>query len=137
MIPLVVGSLLALAVAILGKVTRFDRDRSFYTAVLLIIASYYVLFAIQGDSLQALPWEGLVAIAFAIVAVFGALRLPLLVGVGILAHGLFDLAHPALIHNPGVPPWWPSFCMSFDVFLGLWVIGMTLSHRTRPQRASS
>lgn len=31
------------------------------------------------------------------------------------AHGIFDLAHGALISNPGLPPWWPAFCLTFDV----------------------
>ena len=60
-----------------------------------------------------------VAIPFAAVAVFGALHVPLVVGIGIVAHGLFDLIHHAIIQNPGVPSWWPGFCMSVDVLLGL------------------
>jgi hypothetical protein len=44
--PVVVGVLLAVGIAALGKFTRFDEDRSFYSTVLVIIASYYVLFAV-------------------------------------------------------------------------------------------
>ena len=134
MTPFIVGALLALAVAALGKITRFDQDRSFYSTVLVIIASYYLLFAIQGASPNVLVWEMVVALAFSLVAVFGALRFPLLVGVGIVGHGLFDLLHPAIIHNPGVPTWWPSFCMSLDVVLGLWVISLARSRRTHSLR---
>lgn len=136
MTPFLVGALLAVIVAVIGKVTRFDQDRSFYSTVLIIIASYYVLFAIQGESTDALVREIMIALAFLAVAIFGALRFPLLVGIGIVAHGIFDLVHSAIIHNPGVPFWWPSFCMSIDVFLGLWVIGLSRFRRTLPQRAS-
>jgi hypothetical protein len=31
------------------------------------------------------------------------------------AHGVFDLAHGRIISNPGVPPWWPAFCGTYDV----------------------
>ena len=55
----------------------------------------------------------------------GALRLPLLVGVGIFSHGLFDFVHYMMIQDAGVPDWWPGFCGSLDVVLGLWVIAFS------------
>ncbi len=125
MVPVIVGLLLAVGVAALGKFTRFDQDRSFYSTVLIIIASYYVLFAILNSSAHALVWELVIAVAFSTVAIVGALFLPTLVGIGIIAHGLFDLVHDGLIENSGVPSWWPSFCGSIDVLLGIWVIFLT------------
>ena len=127
MIAVVVGVLLAVGIAVLGKFTRFDQDRSFYSTVLVIIASYYVLFAVLDGSGRALVWELVIAVAFSAVAIIGALLLPTLVGIGITAHGLFDLVHDALIENSGVPSWWPTFCGSIDVVLGLWVIFLTRS----------
>ena len=127
--PIVVGVLLAIAIAALAKFTRFDEDRSFYSTVLVIIASYYVLFAVLSGSSHALVWELIIAVVFSTVAIIGALFLPTLVGTGIIAHGLFDLVHDILIENSGVPTWWPTFCGSLDVLLGLWVIALT---RSRP-----
>ena len=126
--PLVVGVLLAVATAALAKFTRFEEERSFYSTVLIIIASYYVLFAVLGGSSHALAWEVFVALVFSTVAILGALFLPVLVGIAIMAHGLFDLVHDLVIENSGVPPWWPAFCGIFDIVLGLWVIGL----RSRP-----
>jgi hypothetical protein len=128
--PFVVGVLLAIAIAALAKFTRFDEDRSFYSTVLVIIASYYVLFAVLGDSSHALVWELVIAVAFSTVAIIGALVLPTLVGIGIIAHGLFDLVHDIIIDNPGVPTWWPMFCASIDILLGLWVVILTRSRLT-------
>lgn len=48
-------------------------------------------------------------------------------GVEIVAHGLFDLVHHTMIEDAGVPDWWPGFCGSLDVVLGLWVIGLSRS----------
>ena len=124
---LVVGVVLAVAIAALAKVTRFDEDRSFYCTVLIIIASYYVLFAVLGGSSRALIWELLIAVVFSTVAILGALFLPALIGIGIIAHGLFDLVHDRIIENAGVPDWWPAFCASIDVLLGLWVAALTRS----------
>jgi hypothetical protein len=133
LIPILVGVLLAIGVAALAKFTRFDQDRSFYSTVLVIIASYYVLFAVLDGSGHALVWELVIAVAFSTAAIIGALFLPTLVGIGIVAHGLFDLVHDGLIENPGVPAWWPGFCGSIDVVLGLWVIMLTRS-RVPPLR---
>ena len=129
--PVVFGVLLAVGIAALGKFTRFDEDRSFYSTVLVIIASYYVLFAVLGGSGHALAWELIIVVAFSTVAIIGALFLPTLVGAAIVAHGLFDIVHDVLIENSGVPTWWPSFCASVDVLLGIWVIILTLN-RSRP-----
>lgn len=129
--PLVVGVFLAVGIAALAKFTRFEEDRSFYSTVLVIIASYYVLFAVLSGSGHALAWELVIAVGFSAVAILGALLLPTLVGIGIMAHGLFDLVHDVIIENSGVPIWWPAFCASVDVLLGIWVIILTLN-RSRP-----
>lgn len=131
MIPVVVGVLLAVGIATLAKFTRFDEDRSFYSTVLIIIASYYVLFAVLGGSGHALVWELILVVAFSTIAIIGALFFPTLVGTGIVAHGLFDIVHDILIENSGVPTWWPTFCASVDVSLGIWVIILSLN-RSRP-----
>ena len=123
----VIGVLLAVGIAALAKFTRFDEDRSFYSTVLVIIASYYVLFAVSGSSNRALVSELVVAVVFSTLAIYGALILPTLVGIGIIAHGLFDLVHDSVIQNAGVPNWWPTFCASIDVALGLWVVALTRS----------
>ena len=127
LVPVVVAALLAVGIAALARFTRFDKDRSFYSTVLVIIASYYVLFAVLDGSAHALAWELVIAVAFSAVAIIGALVVPTLVGIGIIAHGLFDLVHDVFITNSGVPSWWPSFCGSIDVLLGLWVVLLTRS----------
>ena len=71
MISVLVGALTAVAIAILARSTRFDRDRSFYPTVLIVIAAYYILFAVMGGSCQALAWELAAAVAFSTVAIMG------------------------------------------------------------------
>ena len=124
LIPFIAGIFLAVGIAAFGKITRFEQDRSFYPTILIIIASYYILFAILGDSRHALIWESAVAVAFSAIGVFGSLRVPLLAGAAIAAHGLFDLVHHDIIPNPGVPSWWPTFCAGVDVPLGVWVMSL-------------
>jgi hypothetical protein len=116
-----VGVLLALAILIFTSAVGFDRDRSFHPVVLLIIASYYDLFAVMGGSTRALLSELLVTVAFVAVSTVGFRRNLWLVVAGMVSHGLFDLVHGALIEDPGVPHWWPMFCLTFDVTAGAYL----------------
>ena len=49
----------------------FDRERVFYPTLLIVIATYYILFAVMGRSTPALMIESLVAGAFLMLAVVG------------------------------------------------------------------
>ena len=66
-----IGLILSLAVAGFAAVIGFDRERAFYPTVLIVIASYYVLFATMGASRRTLIIETVVAGGFLLVAVFG------------------------------------------------------------------
>ena len=116
-----IGLVLALAVAGLGAGVGFDRDRSFAPTILIVVASYYVLFAVIGGPGRALVIESLVAIGFLLLAVLGFRKFVWLIPAAMIGHGVFDLFHHLLIDNPGVPGWWPGFCMAFDVLFGGWL----------------
>ncbi len=111
----VVGIVLALVVAGFARWTGFDRDRAFYAAMVVVVASYYVLFAAIGGSTPVLFIECIAMAAFVLVAVAGFKRNAWLVVAGLAGHGLFDVAHGFFVTNPGVPEWWPAFCGTFDV----------------------
>ena len=112
---LLVGALLALAVGIFATSLRLDRDRAFYPTVMIVIALYYVLFAVMGGSSKALVLESLVATVFVATSAAGFRSSLWLVVVALVAHGVFDFFRGEAIANPGVPIWWPKFCLTFDV----------------------
>ena len=112
-----IGLILSLAVAGLATVVGFDRERAFYPTVMIVIASYYVLFAAMEASRRTLAIEILVAGGFLLVAVFGYRRNFWLVVAALIGHGIFDFVHHFVIDNPGAH-WWPGFCSAFDVILG-------------------
>jgi len=116
-----IGLILALAVAGSAALVGFDRERCFYPTILIVIASYYVLFAVMGASGRTLGIEIVVAAVFLLAAVLGFKKNPWVVAVAIAAHGVFDWVRPGFIQNPGVPLWWPGFCMAFDVIFGAWL----------------
>lgn len=135
MIAFSVGVALAIVLAVAGRATKFDRDRSFFATILIVIATYYVLFSFI--SFEAMAIEIVIASVFSIIALVGALRWPLLLGAGIFLHGVFDLIHVQLIDNSGVPVWWPSFCAGVDVVLGIWVIYLVQVKKTLEHSSDS
>ena len=70
--------------------------------------------------------ETLVMAGFLVVAVIGFKRNLWLVVAALAGHGIFDFFHAHLVANPGVPPWWPAFCMTFDITAAAylaWLLG--------------
>ena len=110
----IIGLLLAVGVGVFASVIGFDRGRAFYPVVMIVIASYYGLFAIMGGG-HALLSEIAIVTLFVGLAVVGFKKNLWIVVAALLAHGVFDFVHPLLIQNPGAPSWWPMFCLSYDV----------------------
>lgn len=109
-----IGAVLALAAGGLGTVVGLDRDRAFYSTIMMVVASYYALFAVMGGSTHALLVETAVATVFLAVTLVGFKHSLWLVAGALASHCIFDLFHDQLIANPGMPVWWPAFCLSYD-----------------------
>lgn len=122
-----VGIFLAIGVSFLTTLIGFDRDRALYPIMTIVIASYYELFAVVGGSVQALGLETIMFSVFALVAVIGFKTNLWLIVAALAGHGVFDLAHPHLIANHGVPSWWPMFCATYDLTAALY-LAWRLSH---------
>jgi hypothetical protein len=129
LIAFISGVGLAVVLAIFGKLTGYEKDRSFFSTLLIVIASYYLLFAILDGSVSTIFIEIAVAAIFIFLAIWGSYQFPLIVGAGIALHGIFDFMYGYLYVNNGVPVWWPAFCAGIDIPFGLWV--MYLSYKTR------
>lgn len=113
--PYVVGIILSGGVASLGRWVGFDRDRAFYPTVLIVVASYYVLFAAMSESVQTVLLESVVMAVFTIAAIAGFKSSAWIVVAALAGHGIFDALHGYVLENSGVPAWWPPFCLAFDV----------------------
>jgi hypothetical protein len=130
--PFLIGALLALAVGALGTTTRMDRDRAFYPLATIVIASYYVLFAVLGQSTRALVLELALFALFAAAAVLGFRRSLWVVVVALAVHGVQDFVHAAAITNPGMPHWWPAFCGAYDVAAAAFLAWLLQTGRVPP-----
>lgn len=133
-LPVLVGLALAVAIVLLGRFSGLDRDRALYPVALIVIASYYVLFATLGGA-EALGTELVAATLFSAVAILGFRTSLWWVAAGTAAHGIFDWAvHPHLVANPGMPAFWPAFCGTIDVALGA-LLALLLLRGSIPARA--
>ena len=132
---LAIGIVLALIVAASATFFGLDRDRALYPVVVIVIASYYALFAVMGGSIQVLIIESAVAAAFLGVALAGFKFTLWLVVAALAAHGIFDLVHPHLYTNTGVPVWWPSFCLAYDVVAAAYLAWLLTSKKVRAYAA--
>jgi len=118
-----IGAVLGVAVGVFARLSEFDRDRAFYPTAMIVIASYYSLFAVMGASPHStLEIEIAIGLLFSVFAVLGFKKSLWLAAAAITGHGVFDFfIHNALVTNPGMPVWWPGFCGTIDIVLGAWL----------------
>ena len=115
MLPYIVGIVLSIGVALFARRVGFDRDRAFYPTVLIVIASYYVLFAVMSGSVETVLLESIVMTLFAVAAVAGFKGSAWIIVGALAGHGVQDAFHGDIVANAGVPAWWPAWCLAYDV----------------------
>ena len=130
---LAVGLLLALAVGLFATGIGLDRDRAFYPVVTIVTASYYVLFAVMGASTPVILLEALVGTVFLAAAILGFKSSLWFVVAALVAHGIFDFGRGTVITNPGVPIWWPQFCLAYDVTFAAYLAWLLSTGRLRAE----
>lgn len=125
-----IGLVLALFVGLFARLIGFDRDRSLYPVILIVIASYYCLFAVMGGSAHALIVETAIFAAFGAIAVLGFKVNMGWIIAALAAHGVMDLFHQGIVVNTGVPSYWPQFCSAYDITAAIY-LGLLILHRRR------
>jgi len=128
-VAIVTGVVLAIAVGWFATALRLDRDRAFYPTVMMVIAVLYILFGLIGETTGAWLREAPFSAAFFALAAVGFRTSLWLLVVALAAHGIFDLVHPSLIDNPGVPVFWPAFCSSYDIAAAIYLAWLLKSKR--------
>jgi hypothetical protein len=111
----VIGLVPSAGVAFFARYVGFDRDRAFYPTVMIVIASYYVLFAAMSGSVQTVVIESVVMTLFVAAAVAGFKSSAWIVVAALAGHGVFDAIHGYVVENAGMPAWWPDWCLAYDV----------------------
>src|SRR5437879_12225854 len=94
-----IGLILSLAVGVSATVIGLDRERAFYPTVLIVVASYYVLFAVMAASGRTLVIEIAVASGFLLLAIIGYKKSLWLVAIALSGHGVFYIVNHFAIEN--------------------------------------
>lgn len=115
---------MGIGIGIFATIVGLDRDRALYPTALIVIASYYCLYAVIGNSNSSLISESVIAVMFVAIAVVGFRTNLWIAAAGIVGHGIFDMFHHLIIENPGLPTFWPGFCMSIDIVFGIYLAVM-------------
>ena len=123
----IVGLVLALVFCAAAAALGMDRERVFYPAVTMAVASYYLAFAVVDGRGEVMLSEVAIAAVFIAAAVAGFKSNPWIAVVALGGHGVMDAFHHRLVHNTGVPDAWPGFCMTFDVVAAVLVAGVLLA----------
>lgn len=126
---LIAGIALAITIVWTARLAGFDKDRSFYPVLLIVIALYYVLFALQSYHIYSLLFEMLIAVSFVALALWGHRKNLAIVGFALILHGIYDLFHGILPLSATAPDWWPLFCFGIDVLLGFFLLALPTSRK--------
>ena len=128
---LVAGIVIAIYVVVRFRKTKLKKRKWVYPLFLATFPIYYWAFAVYGSDYMALKNELLTGALFITLA-YGAYKLsnfnaPLVLAIGYMGHAIYDVGHNTLFINSGVPLWWPEFCGSVDILIGIYLLIMAAS----------
>ncbi|HMA17183.1 MAG TPA: DUF6010 family protein [Thermoanaerobaculia bacterium] len=95
---------------------------AFHSVALAVIGAIYMGFAFADGRLSIMIIELTAATAFVVLALFGLWVAPVFLAVGLVLHGLWDIAHRPRGITTRMPSWYPPFCAAYDfVFAGVFL----------------
>jgi len=100
---------------------------AFHAVALALIAAIYLGFALMDGRISIAILEWSVGTVFVVLALLGLWQAPVLMAVGLILHGCWDIAHRPRGVTTKLPAWYPPFCAAYDfVFAGVFLL---LAHR--------
>ncbi|MBC3767133.1 hypothetical protein [Neptunicella marina] len=136
---LMVGVLVAWLIIYRFNKAGYEKRQWAYSLLLATFPVYYWVFAVYAKDGSALLNEILTGVFFIATAVVAckASRVSglLLLALGFIGHGVYDVIHLSLYRDSVAPSWWPEFCGSIDVLLGVYML--YLLHKYTPKTNTS
>ena len=118
-----VGVLLAILTSVYAWSPLDPEPLAFHALALAAIGAVYAGFGLVDGRTGVAALEVVVATAFVIVALVGLWLAPMLVGFGLVLHGVWDLVHGPHRVTTRIPGWYPAFCAAYDfVFAGVFFV---------------
>lgn len=124
MVALILGLLIAFIAIAMAKDVGL-RPRGFALG-LAVLPAIYMLFALMAGDMSATALEFAYGLPFFVLGYLcfkGGFKGSGLVVVGLWAlQAAYDAYHHLLVANPGVPFWYPPFCLGFDIMMVLYLL---------------
>ena len=136
MIAGIAGILLGFITILSIRLGNTENRAYAYPLVLATYPLFYIGFAFWADDFEALRNELVFATPFFIICAVSAIKnlrySATFLGFAYMLHGIYDLYHDDLFINSGMPAWWPHFCASVDIFIGIYLAVISINF---PQQA--
>ena len=118
------GIAAAVVIIILSRLlSKYVSYRLIAATILVAIAFIYVGFSLKQNTTGSIVLECAFAMLLYFLAIAGYARNSLLLGYGIILHGIWDiLHHNQLVIGTDVAAYWPSFCFIVDIIDGLYFV---------------
>ena len=127
MIEAFVGAAVGVLTIVSARIIR--GQRWVYALGLLTLPSLYAAFALQAGQQGVAVKEMMNGIPFVaaglVFACFSIRQSAVVVGAFWILHGLYDVIHSRLTANAGVPGWYPMWCFSVDVVIGVYLLWLS------------
>ncbi len=121
-----IGFFIAVMIIVRFKKTGYEHKPYYYPALLATFPAYYWFFAIYAKDFSALFNEVVVGMLFIAAAwlayKFSKIKSLLLLALGFIGHGVYDVVHADIYSHSVAPNWWPEFCGSIDILLGVYML---------------
>jgi len=126
---LIIGILIACFIIFKFNKVGDERCNLAYPLLLSTFPVYYWFFAVYSSDYGALFNEIIVGMVFIILALI-ALKLSkikglLILAIGFIGHGFYDVVHVNIYSHSVSPLWWPEFCGSLDILLGVYMLHLS------------
>jgi hypothetical protein len=127
MIEALIG--VSVGVLTIGVARLIRGERWLYALGLLTLPSLYANFALQAGEPAVGVKEMIYGIPFIVAGLIFAFvsvrQSAVVVGSFWILHALWDLTHSQFFTNAGVPGWYPVFCFSVDIVVGVYVLWLS------------
>jgi hypothetical protein len=127
MIEALIG--VSVGVLTIGVARLIRGERWLYALGLLTLPSLYANFALQAGEPAVGVKEMIYGIPFIVAGLVFAFvsvrQSAVVVGAFWILHALWDLTHGQFFTNAGVPGWYPVFCFSVDIVVGVYVLWLS------------
>ncbi len=102
-----------------------------YPMVLSLYPLFYFAFAIFAKDSAALLQEMIYALPIFLICILCCFKhvnySAVILALGYIGHGLYDVFHDHLFINTGTPIWWPEFCGTVDILIGVYLLVFAMS----------